>query len=61
MIYSYECEDCGKHIEKDFNMGTAKKTIKCICGKKAIRVYNFGTCIPNPTHEAREGRGQSKR
>ena len=59
MIYSYECEECNKVTEKNFKMGSAKSFVKCPnCGKKADRIYSFGTSIPNPTHEAREGRGQ---
>jgi len=40
MLYEYECEACGVITEQSSPMGKAPKTVKCSCGKKAVRVFS---------------------
>ena len=58
MDYEYTCHRCGVNATRDFKLGKAPSTVKCKCGKQMGRAYNFSVRIPNPTHEARNGRGK---
>lgn len=41
-LYEYECESCGKVIEKVYNIASYPQTIKCECGKRAKKLCAVG-------------------
>ena len=58
VLYSYKCEECNLEINVMFDMGKAKKSVKCKkCGKKADRIFSCNTLIPDPVSDARINRG----
>ena len=60
MIYEYMCEDCKKVYVRDYPLGEAPRKIICEECKKRIpkRIMKPYLSIPNPTSEARRGRGR---
>lgn len=59
MIYPYKCDKCGE-IDREFATGKAPNKIKCACGTMAHRIYMISVSVPNPTSEARAGRGKGR-
>jgi hypothetical protein len=59
MIYSYYCDICKIHLRVDFPMGKAKKKVRCNeCSGMCERHYEVNVNVPQPTSEARKGRGK---
>jgi putative FmdB family regulatory protein len=59
MTYHYYCDKCKKEFAIDRKMGKAPHTCKCQrCGEQSLRVFGINVRVPNPTHEARRGRGK---
>ena len=57
--YLFRCEKCGIEDEWILNYEESRKIIKCECGEILQRVFTPPFVnIPNPTSEARKGRGQ---
>ena len=59
MTYHYYCDICKKEFAIDRKMGKAPQTAPCCaCGELSLRVFGVNVRIPNPTHDARKGRGK---
>jgi len=60
MIYEYYCYLCDEDfVGGNYPMGMAPQTRACPkCKRKCGRSFKVNVHIPNPTHEARKGRGK---
>ena len=51
--YNFQCERCGRIIEKNCSMSKKRKTLRCKCGGTAYTMINIPSIrILNPTSDA---------
>jgi predicted nucleic acid-binding Zn ribbon protein len=57
--YGYICTRCLNEFEEFYKMGTAPQYVPCSkCNGNCQRNYKINVSVPNPTHDARKGRGK---
>lgn len=58
-LYQFICSRCLERDEEFYSMIDAPTIVSCSkCNGVSYRVYGCSVKVPNPTHEARKGRGK---